>query len=474
MPMPAPSALLLDAAETHALPLWLLSEAGMDEWRAVQPAAIAEWTRTSGFKGERNRLLLLPHTDGSPMGAVLGLGKLFDLADISLWHASGLADRLPAGTDFRCATTLPARAANQLALGYLYGHYRFDRYRRQTNAVSPARLVAPPGCDVAHVQRTAQALALGRDLINTPAGDLGPAELAAEARALAERTGARCGVIEGDSLLDHNYPLIHAVGRASTRAPRLIDLTWGSDDHPRVTIVAKGVCFDSGGLDLKPAQSMALMKKDMGGAACALALVHMIIEAKLPVRLRLLIPAVENSVSGSAYRPGDVLPSRKGLTVEVGNTDAEGRLVLADALAEADAESPDLLIDLATLTGAARVALGPELPALFGNDDEMIQILTRHGREQHDPVWPMPLWSPYEDELSSKVADLSNVAPSSFAGAVFGALFLKRFVSERTPWLHLDMYAWNARERPGRPVGAEVQCIRALFALLAERFAARA
>jgi leucyl aminopeptidase len=474
MPMPAPSDLLLRAPETAALPLWLLPEAGLEPWLAAQPPAIATWARASGFKADRNRLLVLPRADGAPLGAVLGLGKLLDLAEVSLWHSAGIADRLPAGRDFHCSTALPARAADQFALGFLYGHYRFDRYRRPSSSLQPARLVAPEGCNVAQVQLVAQALALGRDLINTPAGDMGPAELAAEARRLAERSGARCAVIEGDALLEQNYPLIHAVGRASARAPRLIDFAWGKVDQPCVAIVAKGVCFDSGGLDIKHAQSMALMKKDMGGAACALALAHIIIESRLPIRLRLLIPAVENSVSGNAYRPGDVLASRKGLTVEVGNTDAEGRLVLADALAAADAESPALLIDLATLTGAARVALGPELPAVFGNDDELVGALLRHGREQNDPLWPMPLWAPYDEELSSKVADLNNVSPTSFAGAVFGALFLKRFVSERTPWLHLDMFAWNPRERPGRPVGAEVQCIRALFALLADRFAARA
>lgn len=474
MPMPVPSDLLLRAAEAEALPLWLLPETAIDEWLASQPAAVTQWSKASGFKGERHRMLLTPGRDGAPSGAVLGLGRLVDLADISLWHCAGLADRLPAGIDFQCATTLPGAAANQLALGFLYGHYRFDRYRRPAAQPRPARLVAPAGCDITQVERTALALAFGRDLINTPAGDMGPAELAAEARALAGRHGARLRVIEGDALLEQNYPMIHAVGRASQRAPRLVDLSWGDDSWPRVTLVGKGVCFDSGGLDLKPAASMALMKKDMGGSACALALAQMVIDARLRVRLRLLIPAVENSVAGDAYRPGDVLPSRKGLSVEIGNTDAEGRLVLADALAEADSDAPDLLIDLATLTGAARVALGPELPALFGNDADLVDALLRHGREQHDPLWPMPLWSPYEEELASKVADLGNVAPSSFAGAVFGALFLKRFVSEQTSWLHIDLFAWNSRERPGRPVGAEVQCVRALFALLAERYPAPA
>jgi leucyl aminopeptidase len=328
----------------------------------------------------------------------------------------------------------------------------------------------PAGADADYAERASRAMALARDLVNTPAGDMGPAELASAAQAIAERSNARCRVIEGGALLEQKYPLVHAVGRASTRPPRLIDLTWGDDAHPLVALVGKGVCFDSGGLDLKPAVSMALMKKDMGGAACALALAQMIMEARLPVRVRVLIPAVENSVSGDSYRPGDVLPSRKGLTVEIGNTDAEGRLVLADALAEADAAEPALLIDLATLTGAARIALGPELPALFGADDALVQSLVRHGSAQHDPLWPMPLWAPYDEELASKVADVANVAPSSLAGALFGALFLKRFVSERTPWLHIDLFAWNARERPGRPIGAEAQCVRALYALLAEQF----
>jgi leucyl aminopeptidase len=470
MPTPSASDLLLRVATDNALPLWLVAEGTMEAWLATQPAPSAQWTWAAGFKGERHRFLLLPKADGSPAGAVLGLGKLTGPADLSLWHAAGLADKLPAGVDFRCVTALSPGEATQVALGFLYGQYRFDRYRRSAAQSSAARLVAPEGADVAYVERAARAMALARDLINTPAGDMGPAELAGAATTLAERLEGRCRIIEGDALLEQKYPLIHAVGRASARAPRLIDLTWGEASRPLVVLVGKGVCFDSGGLDLKPAVSMALMKKDMGGAACTLALAQMIMDARLPVRLRVLIPAVENSVSGDAYRPGDVLPSRKGLTVEIGNTDAEGRLVLADALAEADAAQPALLIDLATLTGAARIALGPELPALFGNDDELTQALLRCGSAQHDPLWPMPMWGPYDEELASKVADVANVAASSLAGAVFGALFLKRFVSESTPWVHIDLFAWNARERHGRPVGAEAQCVRALYALLVERF----
>jgi leucyl aminopeptidase len=310
---------------------------------------------------------------------------------------------------------------------------------------------------------------MARDLINMPAADLTPERLAAEAMTLAEHHGAHGRVIQGDALRE-GFPAIHAVGRAAASAPRLIDFQWGDPAAPKVTLVGKGVCFDSGGLDIKPAAGMLLMKKDMGGAACALALARIIMESALPVRLRLLVPAVENAIAGNAYRPGDVLRTRKGISVEVGNTDAEGRLVLADALAAADDERPDLLVDFATLTGAARVALGPELPALFGSREETVAAAQRHGRRLADPLWPMPLWSGYDDDISSKVADINNVSGSTFAGAIIGGLFLKRFVTETPDWLHLDLYGWNPKDRPGRPVGAEPQAIRALHALLVERY----
>jgi leucyl aminopeptidase len=286
---------------------------------------------------------------------------------------------------------------------------------------------------------------------------------------MAVRLGARGHVIMGDALRE-GFPAVHAVGQASASAPRLLDFTWGDAGAPKVTLVGKGVCFDSGGLDIKPAAGMLLMKKDMGGAACALALARVIMESRLPVRLRVLVPAVENAISGNAYRPGDVLRTRKGITVEVGNTDAEGRLVLADALAAADAERPDLLVDFATLTGAARVALGAELPALFGTREETVDAVRRHGGRLGDPLWPMPLWSGYDDELSSKIADVNNVSGSTFAGAIIGGLFLRRFVTATPDWLHLDLYGWNPKERPGRPVGAEPQAVRALHALLVERY----
>ncbi|MBF0391146.1 MAG: leucyl aminopeptidase family protein, partial [Alphaproteobacteria bacterium] len=310
---------------------------------------------------------------------------------------------------------------------------------------------------------------LVRDLINAPASHMGPEELAAAAQDLAARHAARCRVVVGEALLNENWPAVHAVGRASDRAPRLIDLRWGDEQAPRVTLVGKGVCFDSGGLDIKPSSGMKLMKKDMGGAAHALGLAHMVMAANLPVRLRVLIPAVENAVSGRAMRPLDVIGTRKGTTVEIGNTDAEGRLILCDALAEADGEKPALLLDMATLTGAARVALGTELPALFSNDDKLAEDILRHGRRTRDPLWRLPLWAGYRRQLDSKVADLSSISDSPFAGAVTAALFLQDFVSPTTPWAHIDMMAWNGAARPGRPEGGEAMCLRALFALIAGR-----
>jgi leucyl aminopeptidase len=388
------------------------------------------------------------------------------LADLKLWHAAGLTDRLPAQT-YHLPTPLPPAAATQFALGWMVGSYRFTRYRVPP-AAARACLVAPPGTDMAYVEAAASASAFARDLINTPANDLGPEELAQSAADLAVRFGGTAQITVGAELQARKYPLIYAVGRGSPREPRLIDLRWGKAG-PRVTLVGKGVCFDSGGLDIKPPSGMLLMKKDMGGAACVLALAQMLMQLDAPIQLRVLIPAVENSVDGHAYRPGDVIGSRKGLTVEIGNTDAEGRLVLADALAEADAGKPDLLIDLATLTGAARVALGPELPAAYSPDAALLDALREAGDEEADPVWPMPLWAGYDDEFSSKVADIGNVSASPFAGSPIAALFLKRFVTATPRWLHVDLFAWNPKERPGRPVGAEAQCVRSVYRLIRAR-----
>jgi leucyl aminopeptidase len=371
---------------------------------------------------------------------------------------------LPAGT-YRFANA--PHDARLAALAFALGCYKFTRYR--SAEANGAQLELPEGIDGAELTRIAEGVALARDLINTPANDLGPAELEAAARTLASRHDAGISTIAGDDLLHQNFPLIHAVGRAAARAPRLIDLTWGDAAAPKITLVGKGVCFDTGGLDIKPSSGMLIMKKDMGGAANVLAAAHMIMDARLKVRLRVLIPAVENAVSGDAFRPLDIYRSRKGITVEIGNTDAEGRLVLADALALADEETPELIVDMATLTGAARVALGPELPPFFTHDDALAADLARHARAEQDPLWRMPLWRPYESLLESKTADINNVG-GSFAGSITAALFLNRFVAAAKAWAHIDIYGWTPSARPARPEGGECQAARALYALLKERY----
>ncbi|MDP9084324.1 MAG: leucyl aminopeptidase family protein [Pseudomonadota bacterium] len=451
-----------------SLPLWLLYEDDVDAWRLTQAAPVARWVVEQNFKAEKHRIMLLPDAGGGLAGAVGGLGRR--QGALSLWHAAGLAERLPPRR-FRLAQEFSAAEATQLCLGFAYGGYRFDRYKPAKG--DTASLEAPANADMGFVALAAESLRMARDWINTPAADLGPVELAAAARQLAERHQAEFREWVGDELLAANFPAIHAVGRASSAAPRLVDMRWSprsTNTYPRLTLVGKGVCFDSGGLDIKPGSGMALMKKDMGGAAAALALAHMLMSSNIRACVRVLVPAVENAISGNAYRPGDVLATRKGLTVEVGNTDAEGRLVLCDALALADAEHPDLIVDFATLTGAARVALGPELPALFGNQAAMVRDVAEMAAAEHDSLWPMPLWVGYEDELASKIADLNNVSSSGFAGAIIGALFLKRFVSESTPWLHIDLYAWNSKDRPGRSVGAEAQAVRGIYRYLVHRY----
>jgi leucyl aminopeptidase len=462
----------IDQPDAACRPLWLVAESDADGWMSRLPAAdralATAWSRANAFRGERSRVLLVPRADGELAGAAVGLGRLATLAELTPQHLAPVPERVPSGR-YQLAEALPPAAATAAALGWALGRYRFERYRKRSGGAPLPALVMPANADRERVRRLAEADGLARDLINTPAADLGPAELAAAVAAVANRFGADFRQVVGEQLLAEGFPAIHAVGRAAAAPPRLLELRCGSAG-PRVTLVGKGVCFDSGGLDLKPATGMLLMKKDMGGAACALALAQAVMDARLKIRLRLLVPAVENSVAGNAYRPGDVLATRKGLTVEVGNTDAEGRLVLADALALADEERPDLLIDLATLTGAARVALGPELPALYAGSDALAAELGAHARAAADPVWHMPLWPGYEDEFASTVADLANVSASPLAGSIIAALFLRRFVSETTPWLHLDLYAWNAKDRPGRPVGAEAQTVRALYGLLAARY----
>ena len=463
-----PQDALICHRNSFTLPLWLVRECDLGSFKAAHPTW-GSWLDQHGFSAERQRVLMIPGQTGEMVGAVAGLGPLSDWNQLAWWQVSGLPDRLPA-RDFHLEGQLPDRALRQVLTGWLHGAYRLTRYKSSAAPPMRARLAISGGFDEAAVLRQAAAAAWARDLINAPANELGPAELASEASDLAREFAAEYRCLEGDDLLANNFPLIHAVGRASSRAPRLIDLRWGDPRHPTVTLVGKGVCFDSGGLDIKPSSGMALMKKDMGGAAITLALARCLMSRQAPIRLRVLIPAVENSIAGAAYRPGDVVRSRRGLTVEIGNTDAEGRLILADALTEADSERPSLLLDFSTLTGAARVALGPELPALFGNDPQLIEQICRCGEQESDPVWPMPLWEPYDEELNSRVGDLNNVSSSSFAGAIFGALFLRRFVASTNSWAHFDLYAWNARERPGRPVGAEAQCMRLADQLILERY----
>ncbi|HEX9323577.1 MAG TPA: leucyl aminopeptidase family protein, partial [Xanthobacteraceae bacterium] len=372
---------------------------------------------------------------------------------------------LPAGT-YRFGNAPPdGRLA---ALAFALGSYRFARYRKEP--AKEIRLELPEGVDGSDLSRIVEAVALARDLVNTPANDLGPAELETAARALAERHGASVRAIVGEALLAENFPLIHAVGRASCHAPRLIDVAWGDAAAPKVTVIGKGVTFDTGGLDIKPESAMLIMKKDMGGAASALALAHMVMDRGLKVRLRVLVPAVENAISGSAFRPLDIYPSRKGLSVEIGNTDAEGRLVLADALALADEEEPEPVLDLATLTGAARVALGPDLPPLYTEDDALAAEVSACAAVENDPLWRMPLWRGYESMLESKIADIRNAGTGGFAGSISAALFLRRFVTAAKSWVHIDVYAWTPTAKPGRPEGGECQAARALYALLAARY----
>lgn len=464
--------MLTATSSGSAIPLHLVGEEAFDSWITQQTSVTQTWLKAHAFRGERNKLVLLPNTQGELAQVVFGLGKRNKDETLNLWQGAALADRVPEGI-YQLATLLSPAEASQFALGWEYAQYKFDRYKKSDK--KPAErgqrvLIAPSGVEVSAVQKHSAACLLARDLINMPANDLTPFALAQAVVDVAQANGASVRRYMGSELLKGNFPTVHAVGRAGAVAPELVDFEWGDAAHPRVTLVGKGVCFDSGGLDIKPPSGMLLMKKDMGGAACVLALAQLIMQHQLRVRLRVIIPAVENAIAGNAFRPGDVLTTRAGLTVEVGNTDAEGRLILCDGLTLADADAPDLLIDMATLTGAARVALGPELPALYSNDAALAKQLMDHGTIEADPMWQLPLWSNYDDELSSKIADVNNVSASGFSGSIIAALFLQRFVSKAKQWVHLDLYAWNAKDRPGRPVGAEVQCVRALFAYLNGRF----
>jgi leucyl aminopeptidase len=443
-----------------SIPIWFAKPSAWRDIRAGLDRNAGAFAEAAGFEPVAGRHAFLPGLDGTLAGVLFGE----DDAPKDPFLPGKLAGVLPRGV-YRFANA--PHDARLAALAFALGTYRFVRYGKSPTEL---QLEPPASANADELSRAVEAVYLARDLVNTPANDMGPGELAEAASALAARHGATVRTIVGEELLAQNFPLIHAVGRAAARAPRLIDLTWGDPAGRKITLVGKGVCFDSGGLDIKPDNAMLLMKKDMGGAASVLALAHMIMDRKLDVRLRVLIPAVENSISGAAFRPLDIYHSRKGLQVEVGNTDAEGRLILADALALADEEAPELLVDMGTLTGAARVALGPDLPPFYTDDEALAADVARHGRAENDPVWRLPLWRPYDQMLDSKTADLNNIATGGFAGSIICALFLNRFVAAAKSWLHFDIYAWTPSAKSGRPEGGECQAARALYALLVERY----
>ena len=456
----------LGTPPADAVPIHIVTSETWPEIRVALAPAAAAFAEACGFAPEPGRSLLLP----SPAGGIGGV--LFGVES----RAARVRDPFLLG---RLATSLPAQIyhfANSpqdpemATLAWGLAGYRFRRYKKATNDAAAPQLCPPQGVDAARIARIVSAVGLGRDLVNTPANDLGPQALEAAALEVAERFGVAAKVVRGDGLLQENFPLVHAVGRAADGAPRLVDFCWGDAEAPKVTLVGKGVCFDTGGLDIKPESAMALMKKDMGGAATALALAQMIMDARLAVRLRVILPIVENSIAGNAMRPGDIYPSRKGLTVEIGNTDAEGRLILADALALGDEEAPELLIDFATLTGAARVALGPDLPPFYTMDEALAAEIALCGARANDPVWRMPLWDPYDKLLDGKVGNVNNISGGAFAGSITAALFLRRFVERAKAWAHFDVYAWTPTAKSGRPEGGEVQAARLLFDLIERRY----
>lgn len=448
-------------AAGDAIPIRLIGE-GTDFAAQLDEPSRA-WAAALGFWGAARKHVIVPRSDGQIAAVLLGTGRgaTGEPCGPAALLAGLLPGLLPAGT-YRFEGVADGELA---AIAWGLGAYRFTRYRSEPASQALPRLVMPDGVDPLRVRAAVEAVWLGRDLINTPASDLGPAELEAAARAVAERHGAKVSSIVGDDLLAQNFPLIHAVGRASPRAPRLVDLTWGRAQAPKLTVVGKGIVFDTGGLDIKTTAGMALMKKDMGGAASALAIAHMIMAEGIDVRLRVLLPIAENSISGNAFRPGDILTSRSGKTVEIGSTDAEGRLVLADALALADEEAPDLMISLATLTGAARVALGPDLPALYTDNDSLAGALTAAGAAIGDPAWRMPFWPGYERFFDSEIADMNNAGESPFAGSITAALFVRRYVRQAKRFAHVDLYGWRPAPRALGPKGGEPHLARALVAL---------
>jgi leucyl aminopeptidase len=455
-----------DAGQAAHL-IHLVDAASYENWLTGRPERERTALAAQGFKPSAYAHAILPGEKADEWSVVTSVAKI---SSLSSWCLAKLPASLPEGI-YRLADGQPGPAV----LGWMTAQYRFERYKAKKDDKGPRVLLTGKPGVIEDYAAQARATALVRDMVNIPTAEMGPDEIEARARAFAERHGAATTVTRGDAL-EEGYPMIHAVGRAADRgnAPRLIELIWGRDEHPRVAIVGKGVTFDTGGLDIKPAAGMRLMKKDMGGAAHALALAELIMGANLPIRLHLLLPVAENAISGNAFRPGDVLRSRKGLTVEIGNTDAEGRLILGDALTRAGEEAPELILDFATLTGAARVALGPDLPALFANDDGLAADLSAAATEVDDPLWRLPLWEPYNELFKSDIADLSNSGESSFAGATTAALFLQRFIPENTLWAHFDTFAWRPTAKPGRPKGGDALGLRAAFAMLQKRYASRA
>ena len=454
---------LLPAPLPHCIPLIPVVDSEFNTWLEQQDEALRRWLAATGFKAQAGQFSLIPAADGQLRAVVISISQRDDL-----WALGSLPTILPEG-DYVLDAAFERRSLERLTLGWALGAYQFTRYKVPKRAM--ARLALNPACDAGHIQRQAEAVTLVRDLINTPAEDLMPEHLAETMHLLAQDGGAMFEQIVGEELLARNFPVIHAVGRASDHSPRLLDLRWGDPAHPKVTLIGKGVCFDSGGLDLKPSSAMRLMKKDMGGAAAALGLARLIMSTGLPIRLRVLVAAVDNAMAGNAFRPGDVICSRQGRTIEIHNTDAEGRLILCDALTEAGTEQPEVIIDFATLTGAARTALGTEVPALFCNDEALAAGLLAAAEREQDPYWRLPLYQPYRKMLDSKIADIANASDSSYAGAITAALFLQEFVPAGTPWAHFDLMAWNLKAQPGRPEGGEAMGLRAVFGWLEKQYA---
>lgn len=456
-----PNLPFLTAADGAAVPIHAIRTAEWKQWDERHPESLRRLAKAHDFQAQNARILLVPATDGSIERVLFGVG---DKAAVNVMGA--LAQHLPAG-DYRIAFAPREFNATTIAVAWGLGAYAFDRYKKRKR---PAPRLAPPeGADMAEAARIVEACWLARDLVNTPTNDMGPDALHAAAENVARDSGAAFEAVVGDALLAQNYPLIHAVGRASAQAPRIVHIGWGDPAAPRVALVGKGVTFDTGGLDIKPSAGMRMMKKDMGGAAHALALGQLVMQSKLNLRLDVFLAIVENAISGDAFRPGDVIASRKGPTVEIDNTDAEGRLILADALARASEDQPALLIDFATLTGAARTALGPDIPPFYTGDEALASELAAASLEMNDPIWRMPLWDPYETEMDSPIADLKNTGDGAMAGSIYGALFLRRFVGAAN-WAHFDIFAWSPKEKPSRPQGGDAQALRAVYRVLKGRF----